>query len=282
MDAVLLALASAFLFGAMTVALRFALRRSPDAEVGALLTILPALVVTLPFVAAQSIDLGGIWPFVLAGLLGPGLSQLLFTLAIRDAGPSRTSVVVGTAPLFSVVLALLFLGEPLQAGLVLGALLIVCGGLLLVGERRRPEHVKRIGLVLALGATIVFAVRDNLVRWLAIDTDVSPALAAAATLGAGALCVAAYLLLTRRGRVSFRRLPVFVPAGLLFGLSYIFLFEAYYRGPVTVVSPLVATESLWGVGLSALLLRRHELVGPRLLGGAVLVVAGGALIGVFR
>jgi drug/metabolite transporter, DME family len=281
-DAVLLALASAFLFGAMTVALRFALRRAPDAEVGALLTILPALAVTLPFVAAQAIDLLEIWPFLLAGLLGPGLSQLLFTLAVRDAGPSRTSVAVGTAPLFSVVIALIFLDEPLRAGLVLGALLIVVGGFLLVGERARPEHVKRIGLVLAVVASVVFAVRDNLVRWLSIDTDVSPALAAAATLGAGGLCVAAYVLATRRGRVSFRRLPVFVPAGLLFGLSYICLFEGYYRGRVTVVSPLVATESLWGVGLSALLLRRHELVGLRLLGGAALVVAGGALIGVFR
>jgi drug/metabolite transporter (DMT)-like permease len=60
------------------------------------------------------------------------------------------------------------------------------------------------------------------------------------------------------------------------------LFEAYYRGRVTVVSPLVATESLWGVTVSALLLRRHELVGPRLVAGALLVVAGGALIGIVR
>lgn len=282
MDAVALALASAFLFGAMTVALRFALRRAPDAEVGALLTILPALAVTLPFVAVQTVDLREVWPFVLAGLLGPGLSQLLFTLAVRDAGPSRTSVVVGTAPLFSVAIALVFLDEPLRAGLLLGALLIVAGGFLLVGERGRPGHVKRIGLLLALAATVVFAVRDNFVRWLSIDTDASPALAAAATLGAGAACVAAYVLVTRRGRVSLRRLPVFVPAGLLFGLSYVCLFEGYYRGRVTVVSPLVATESLWGVGLSALLLRRHELVGRRLAAGAALVVAGGALIGAFR
>ncbi len=282
MDAVVLALASAFLFGAMTVALRFALKRAPDAEVGALLTILPALAVTLPFVAAQSVDLGGVWPFLLAGALGPGVSQLLFTFAVRDAGPSRTSVAVGTAPLFSVAIALLLLDEPLQAGLVLGAILIVAGGFLLVGERGRPAHVRRIGLVFALGATVVFAVRDNLVRWLSLETDVSPALAAAATLGAGGACVAAYVLVARRGRVSLRELPAFVPAGVCFGLSYICLFEGYYRGRVTVVSPLIATESLWGVALSALLLRRHELVGPRLAAGAALVVAGGALIGVFR
>jgi drug/metabolite transporter (DMT)-like permease len=281
MDAVVLALASAALFGSMTVALRFALARLRDAEAGALLTILPALAVTLPFVAAGDVDLGGTWPFLLAGVLGPGGSQLLFTLAVRDAGPSRTSVTVGTAPLFSVAIALALLDEPAKAGVLVGAVLIVVGGILLVREPGRPEHVKWIGLGFALAATVVFAVRDNLVRHLSLDTEVEPALAAAATLLAGALTVAAWLLVTRR-RLPVRGLLTFVPAGVCFGLSYLSLFEAYYRGRVSVVSPLVATESLWGVGLSALLLRRHELIGPRLFGGAALVVAGGVLIGVFR
>lgn len=280
-DAVVLALASAFLFGAMTVALRFALARVPDAEAGALFTILAAFAVTLPFVALGPIEPGAVWPFLLAGALGPGLSQLLFTLAVRDAGASRTSVAVGTAPLLSVLIALVFLGEPFEAALIAGAVLIVGGGVLLVAEPGRPVHVKRIGLVLALLATIVFAVRDNLVRQFSIDTEVEPALAAAATLGSGGVVVALYLLASRR-TLPTRGLPAFGLSGLLFGLSYLCLFEGYYRGRVTVVSPLVATESLWGVALSALLLRRQELVGPRLVAGAVLVVAGGALIGTFR
>ena len=141
MDAVVLALASAALFGSMTVALRFALARSPDAEAGALLTIASALLVAVPFALAGEVDLGGTWPFLLAGVLGPGSSQLLFTLAVRDAGPSRTSVTVGTAPLFSVAIALTLLGEPAKAGVVAGAVLIVVGGVLLVGEPGRPEHV---------------------------------------------------------------------------------------------------------------------------------------------
>jgi drug/metabolite transporter (DMT)-like permease len=281
MDAVVLALASAALFGSMTVALRFALARSPDAEAGALLTIASALLVAVPFALAGEVDLGGTWPFLLAGVLGPGSSQLLFTLAVRDAGPSRTSVTVGTAPLFSVAIALTLLGEPAKAGVVAGAVLIVVGGVLLVGEPGRPEHVKWVGLGFALVATVVFAVRDNLVRHLSLDTAVEPGLAAAATLLAGGVTVAAWLLATRR-RLPLTGFHAFAPAGVLFGLSYLCLFEGYYRGRVSVVSPLVATESLWGVALSALLLRRHELVGPRLLGGAALVVAGGVLIGSFR
>ena len=277
----MLALASAALFGSMTVALRFALAREPDAEAGAVQTIAAALLVTLPFVAAGELDLAGTWPFLLAGVLGPGCSQLLFTLAVRDAGPSRTSVTVGTAPLFSIAIALLLLDEPAKAGVIAGAILIVTGGILLVREPGRPEHVKWIGLGYALVAAIVFAVRDNLVRHLSLDTDVEPALAAAATLFAGGVTMAVWLLVSRR-RLPTRGFRAFALAGVLFGLSYLCLFEAYYRGRVSVVSPLVATESLWGVALSALLLRRHELVGPRLFAGAALVVVGGILIGVFR
>jgi drug/metabolite transporter (DMT)-like permease len=280
-DAVVLAVVSAALFGSMTVALRFALANVPDAEAGALHTIAVALLVTLPFVAAGEIDLAGIWPFLLAGVLGPGCSQLLFTLAVRDAGPSRTSVTVGTAPLFSVAIALVLLDEPAKAGVIAGAILIVLGGILLVREPGRPEHVKWVGLGYALVATIVFAVRDNLVRHLSLDTDVEPALAAASTLFAGGVTVAAWLLGTRR-RLPTAGVRAFALSGVLFGLSYVCLFEAYYRGRVSVVSPLVATESLWGVALSALLLRRHELVGPRLFAGAALVVGGGALIAIFR
>jgi drug/metabolite transporter (DMT)-like permease len=280
-DAVLLAATSAFLFGAMTVAIRIALRRGAGAEAGALVTVLTALAITLPFAVSQGVDVPEVWPFLLAGVLGPGLSQLFFTLAIREAGPSRTSVVVGTAPLFSVAIALVFLDEPLQAGLVAGALLIVAGGSLLMSERARPEHVRVVGLVLALAATVVFAVRDNVVRWLAVDTDVSPGAATTATLAAGATVIALYLLGSRAPLRSHGG-RAFLPAGVLFGLSYVCLFEAYYRGPVTVVSPLVATESLWGVTLSALVIGRSEGVGARLVAGAVLVVSGGILIGTFR
>lgn len=282
--AIALALVSAVLFGAMSVALRFALQEGAAAEVGALLTAVPALAVVLVFALAHGVhDVAAAWPFALAGLVAPGGSQILFTLAIRDAGPSRTSVLVGTAPLFSVAIALTALGEPLVPALVLGAVLIVGGGVLLVGERVRPESFRLMGYAFAAAATVLFATRDNLLRWLAVDTDVPASLAAVATLGSGTLFVGAFvaarsarnpLLLAGAGR--------FALAGLCFGLSYAALFEAYYRGRVSVVSPLVATESLFGVLFSAVVIRRAELIGRGLVAGALLIVAGGALIGAFR
>ncbi len=283
MNAIALASASAFLFGAMTVLVRIALRSRAAPEAGTLFTIVPALVLTAAAAAVRGEwDLTAAWPFLLAGLLAPGISQVLFTYAVRDAGASRASVTVGTAPLFSIAIALVFLDEPLVAGLVLGAGLIVAGGILLASDRARPEHFRRIGLVYALVATLAFAVRDSLIRWLGTEaTQVAPGTAAFATMVTGTAATLLFVLwtrpeLTRRGLVSF------LPAGLCYGLSYVFLFEAFYRGRVSVVSPIVATESLWGVLLSWLVLRKSENVDARLVAGAALVVAGGVLIGIFR
>jgi drug/metabolite transporter (DMT)-like permease len=286
LSAVALALLSALLFGGMSVGLKLGLARRPDAALATLATVGGALVVALVAAAAEAPSRGvhaaGAWPFALAGLLQPGLGQVLVTLAIREAGASRTSVVFGVAPLVSVTIALVLLGEPARAPLLAGAVLIVAGGVALARERDRPRHLRRIGLVYALLVTVLFSARDNLLRWLSQGTSVPPAVAAAAALLAGSLVLAVVIAPRLGSRPGVREAAPFLGVGVLFGLSYVSLFEAYYRGRVTIVSPLVATESLWGVALSLLLLRQTELVGRRLALGALLVVAGGALIGAFR
>ena len=286
MDAVVLSLVSAALFGGMTVAVRLGFARSADAGLASLTMTLVAFAVcaagAVAFSDVGGLRIGALWPFAVAGVLAPGLSQLLFTRAIAEAGASRASVVVGMAPLVSVAIALAALREPIEAALVAGAVLIVLGGVALASERVRPADFRLIGVGFALASTVLFSTRDNLVRWLSDDTEAPPLLACAATLATGAAFMLALELARRRVALGtlVRSTKAFAAAGILFGLSYAALFEAYYRGRVTVVSPLVATESLWGVALSAILIGRTELVGRRLVAGAVLVVAGGALIGV--
>jgi drug/metabolite transporter, DME family len=282
---VALSLLSALLFGGMSIALGFSMRRSRDAEVGGFVTAFSGFLVCTT-VAAIGREWGGnLWPFLLAGLLAPGAAQVLFVLAVREAGPARASVIAGAAPLVAVTIAVIALNEPLRAPLAIGAVLIVAGGLALIAERVRPDSFRAIGLVFSFGCVVLFATRDNIVRHLASDTTVSPQLAAAATILSGSTLMFLYLVVTRRERLAtdLRReaLPFVLP-GLLWGASYASLFEAFYRARVTVVSPLVATESLFSVLLAVLLLRRTELVGRHLVVGAVLVVSGGALIGAYR
>ena len=285
MTAIGLACVSAFLFGVMSVGLRIGMNRHPDVELATVATVTGALAVALLAAAlevpARGVHAGAAWPFLLAGLLQPGIGQLFVTLSIREAGASRASVVLGSAPLVSVTIALVVLDEPLRWALVLGAVLIVAGGVELARERGRPAHVRRRGYAYAFLATVLFSTRDNLVRWLAGTADVPPGTAAAAALAGGMLLIVAVLGPRVHDRLALRAMLPFFVVGVFFGLSYVTLFEAYYRGRVTVVSPLVATESLWGVALSLLLIRHTELVGRRVLAGAALIVAGSALIGAY-
>ena len=287
MTAVLLACASAALFGAMAVAIRLGLRDLDDAELGsfAMSSLALALTAALGLAVSHGAGLADAWPFLAAGVVAPGISQVLFVRAVRDVGAARTSVLMGTAPLVAVVIAFTILGEPVSAGLIAGGLLIVSGGIALANERVRPEDFRRLGVVFAVAATVLFAVRDNVVRALATDSDVPPLVAVPVSLFAAVATVAVYLVVTRRGSWALGyggAVRTFAPAALIFGLSYVLLFEAYYHGRVSVVAPLVATESLWGVAFAALFLRRSELVGRRLVLGAVLIVAGGVVIGLSR
>jgi drug/metabolite transporter (DMT)-like permease len=289
LSAVAFAGISAALFGLMSVSVRIGLRRGGSAETGSFVTAITALATTVAIAcvavaAGDDVPLGELWPFLLTGLLAPGLAQLFFFRAIRDIGASRTSLVVGTAPLVAVAIALVALDEPATPLLLVAALAIVVGSVALGLEPERPSGFKNVGVVFALTTTVLFAARDDFLRWLAADATAPALPAAAAAMLGGATTLAAVLLLRRRVSLAAVRADgrQFVLPGLLFGVSYAFLFEAYYRGRVTVVSPLVATESLFGVLFAVLLLRQSEVVGRHVVIGAALIVAGAALIGATR
>src|SRR5438093_1228565 len=138
----------------MAVAVRQGLRRGADPEVGALVVagvgVAVSAVGAIPSAVIDDVHPSDLWPFFMVGALVPGATQILYILAVRDAGPSRTSILIGTAPLMSVAIALLFLDEPFRLLLMLGTALVVAGGAALARERSRPEHFRVLGAFLAL------------------------------------------------------------------------------------------------------------------------------------
>src|SRR5215218_7348291 len=146
MGTVLLAMLGGASLGALSVAVRLALRRGADPAVGAFVTVTLAAalsaVLAVPSALTEGVDAGELWPFVVAGLIAPGASQIFLTFAVRAAGASRASIVMGTTPVISVLIALTLLEEPFRPLLIVGTLLIVLGGAALAGERERPAHFR--------------------------------------------------------------------------------------------------------------------------------------------
>ena len=284
---VLLAAGSALFFGALAVTIRLALTRGIDAEAAALVTTVIACLICA-FLSAATGDFSNVvwsdtWPFFVTGLFAPGISQILFTRSVGVIGPSRTAIVVGISPVLSAGIAVTLLGEPLHVALVFGTLLVVAGGTLLVRERGGPAALLSLGVALSLSAALLFSIRDNLVRWAARGSEVPGFIAATASLVSATAVILVVVALRPHARERIARAAgPFVPSGLVYGISYACLYTAFDRGRVTVVAPLVATESLFAVLISIALLRTTERIGPRLLLAAALVVGGGALISSFR
>jgi drug/metabolite transporter (DMT)-like permease len=86
--------------------------------------------------APGAIVLGG-----LVGLLGYGVSLVLFILALRDLGTARTGAYFSVAPFFGAAIALSLLGEAAGPAFWGAAALMAIGVWLHVSERHEHEHV---------------------------------------------------------------------------------------------------------------------------------------------
>ena len=104
-----LALCAGAGFGLLNVAVRWGVARGGSPGVGALVaTVVAATVSTLvasPTLLAHRIDSSNVWLYLAVGVLAPGISQVLLTHAVTNAGSSRAAIVMGSSPLASVGLA---------------------------------------------------------------------------------------------------------------------------------------------------------------------------------
>jgi drug/metabolite transporter (DMT)-like permease len=72
------------------------------------------------------------WPYLLlAGVVGAGVSSLLFLTAIRKIGGTRTGILMLLEPVVGVVLAGILLGEAMGPIQVVGGALVLVGALVL-------------------------------------------------------------------------------------------------------------------------------------------------------
>jgi drug/metabolite transporter (DMT)-like permease len=74
------------------------------------------------------------------GLIGYGISLVLFVLALRGLGSARTGAYFSTAPFLGALIATLLLHEPVTAALGIAAILMAAGVWLHLTERHEHEH----------------------------------------------------------------------------------------------------------------------------------------------
>jgi drug/metabolite transporter (DMT)-like permease len=251
---------------------------------GAILVLGLAFAFNLPDIKALPLAAYG-W-FALMGAMAYLIARVFNNIAIAMIGASRAVPMASLQPVFAFGLGVAFLGERPGLLVSLGTPMIMCGLVLVflaesaTGSKERVLTIKTLGYLLAIGAAASFASRDVISRH--VVSSVAPPLVAAGF----ALAIGGFMLLAAIHRDvmnSLRQLPgryiiICGLAGICQGLAVASLFQALSRAPVTVVSPINASNPLITLVLAHLFLRRLEPINLLLVIGTLLSVGGVLLV----
>ena len=284
MTAAALALLAGAAWAVNIVIVRWGLDRTGVApNVGAFVGVAVAAITALAVAVLAGHDLPAsddVWRFALVGAIAPGSSQGLFVAAIGRIGPSRTSVLVGTSPAWSVLLAIAFLDESWEVAIIVGTLVTIVGSAVIGWEPGLTG--RRIGVALALATALSFGIRDVVAREFGSSSSVSPWWAGAVVLGAAALVLAAQSVLTERRSLASatrRAVPAFALSGLVIGCALPLLLEALDRGRVGIVAPLsLASQNITVVIVGSIVFGVHERT-SRVVVAVALILVGATLVG---
>jgi len=219
----------------------------------------------------------------LGGIVGSVVGRSLYLLGIEHVGPGKSLSINATSPLFATSLALVILNETVSVLLAAGTICVVIGVVFVARDaevERRRAGSSRFVLLLPISGAALIAVAVTL-RKLALNTGIAPIEAGAVNIFAG-LAIAAPVVLFRRGhdirsvdRVAMKN---FVLASLLMTGSFVFYFLGLDRTPASVFFPLIQTQPLFAVGISALVVKDLEVITQWTALAAVIIVSGAALV----
>jgi len=214
--------------------------------------------------------------FAAVGLIFPALVTFLNFASNRLTGPTVAGTISSTTPLFAVLGAMLFLGEPLKPAAAAGTAGIVLGMIALTarGAHRPRAWAAWVILLPLAGAAIRGGAQAAVKGGLALWPDPFVAALVGYTVSCATIFGGNRAFVPRSGAPLDRRgILWFIAVGICNGLGVLAMYAALNGGRVSVVSPLVATYPLFTLALSALFLQ-EEKFGPRVLLGVALTVAG--------
>lgn len=286
MDARVFALLSAACFGINPVVLKAGLGKGEShmAVYVGLLTGFPILFALAPTLGGFQWELvtwQAILFFALGGVAAVFLGRMTLYIGIERIGSARASTFKNAAPMFTSVLAVVFLGEVITGFRWLGVLAVTLG-LIMVGQRARQSDTNRLtvsGLIIAISSAVFYGLRP-LFSKLGLNLAPMPMTSSLVQYVAATLLYTLFLLFTRQFRTLPNRRSVmyFVIGGVLQTFGVIFLQYALNQSDVSAVYPISASAPLLTFLLSYTWLRNAERLTVWDLLGTVIAVTGVAVL----
>ena len=284
----LYALANAFLFAFHNMLAKKGLRYSNPAT-----AVISSLVINIVFlwsvsflvVPLSSLNSASILLFVLVGFFQPGLTRLLTYKGIDALGVAITDPIRATTPLFSAMMAIIFLGEQITLPIVVATLMIIAGITLLSWRSDSMKGLSSVYLWYPLAASAL-AGCTQVVRKFGLAAVPHPFLAAAVTATSSLVVSVATLWYVEKNQKTLKLnrqcFWYFLAAGVMISLAMVCIYYALDLGKVSVVIPISSTGPFFSLILTALFLRDVERVTRRIVLAAAMIVGGVALLTLWK
>jgi uncharacterized membrane protein len=218
--------------------------------------------------------------FVIAGIFAPGIGRTLSYLGIERIGVARSVPIVNSSPIFASIFAVFFLGEQWAMQNIAGTLLVIAGVVMLSMAKPPSGEWRKVDVIFPILGAISFGVSTTL-RKAGLGFINIPLAAAACTAATGFL-FSLVLLKSQGGRkalkLSRNSAAWFICAGIFNTSALLSVFHALSHGKVVIVEPLVSSNPVLTLILTAVFLRDLEALNWRVIIGALLAVAGTILV----
>ena len=311
----LLALGSAFSFSVNSILIRRGLADAgATAAQGAFITVLlgvpfgfAAVVVTGQIFNFDQLPLNSYLLLAGAGIVHFCIGRYCNYRSIAAIGASRTVTIQAVAVPYSIVMAIVLLGERPTIPMYLAIALILASPFLMIDRRKRPAspaerplagnaparpaatsgppavEIRMVeGVVFSLLASVGYGTSPILIRAALEDaTGVAAIGTFVAYFGASAVLMASLALPAQRhlmGAINFRYMRLFGSAGLSVFMAQLLRFFSLALADVTVVDPLMRTVGVFTLILSYLVNRRLEHITLGVVLGVLVSFVGSALL----
>ncbi len=222
-----------------------------------------------------------IWYFAVGGLFASGLGRWLVYVSIDRLGVARSIPVVSTTPMFASILAVLIVGEHWTLGAFFGTVLIIGGVIVISRTHEQKGEFRRRDFIFPILGALSFSFSAS-VRKLGFFIANLPLMASCVNATTG-LALAVAMIYAQGGprKVLPMSRPVFawfVAAGICNTTGMLANFYALSTGDIVIVEPLISTNPVLTVVLTAIFLRDVETVNMRVCLGVALTFAGTLLL----
>ena len=285
--AIALALFSSLLISGTTIIMKKGIERTNPTSAMLVVTLvgtLVLLVISLPNFQLAHLKSKAFLLFILAGIFSPALVRWLYFISLERIGPSMSSSILSTGPVFTAIIAAIFLKENLTVGVSLGILLIIGG--IITFERDISSNGK---LAVRRKKDLMFAVLASflvglaiVIRKMGLNILNEPLFGVTVGFTASLVFYAMLCLLFKsmRAEISLNRKNTLYlcGAGVFLTAGWLTLFYALSHGDAIIVAPLASLHPVMVMGWSYLFFKDMESITLKTVLGVIIVLIGVLLI----